>query len=62
MRNSAEQQENEIPIELLTLYQRIETNAQYFGMCASDIDQIKKECKIAFQHKKILDKVSQKKA
>ena len=60
MRKPVEQPENNIPIELRSLYQRIDCNAQIFGMSSTEVDQIKRECKIAFQHKLVLEKVKRK--
>jgi len=60
MRKPAKQTENNIPIELRSLYQRIDCNAQIFGMSPIEVDHIKKECKIAFQHKLVLEKVKRK--
>ena len=60
MREPSTPPENDIPIELLSLYQRIDCNARDFGMTPSEVALIKKECKIAFQHKAVLDKVAEK--
>lgn len=60
MREPSEQQGNNIPFELRSLYQRIDCNAKTFGMSPAEVAAIKKECKIAFQHKKVLDKLEQK--
>jgi hypothetical protein len=61
MRKPVEQPENNIPAELLSLYKRIDCNAINFGMSPSEVAYIKKECKIAFQHKTVLDRIAQKK-
>jgi len=61
MRKPVRSQEDQLPVELLSLYQRIDCNAKLFGMSPSEVVTIKKECKIAYQHKLVLEKVKQKK-
>ncbi|MFT7605995.1 MAG: hypothetical protein ACI8VT_003593 [Saprospiraceae bacterium] len=61
MRKPVEQPGADIPTELLSLYKRIDCNASSFGMSPSEVAFIKKECKIAFQHKTVLDKIAKKK-
>lgn len=61
MREHIKQTGTNIPSELLALYKRIEHNAGCFGMSPTEVAMIKRECKIAFQHKIVLDKIAKKK-
>lgn len=60
MRKPTEQSQESIPVELHYLYKRIECNARIFGMSPAEVRLIKKECKIAFQHKQVLERVERK--
>ncbi len=60
MRESATPEGNSIPFELQSIYQRIDANAFFFGMSAREVEKIKLECKIAYQHKLFLEKVQAK--
>ncbi len=62
MRESSTPSDSNIPEELLCLYQRIESNAKTFGMPPAEVAIIKKECKLAYQHKLILAKIALKKS
>lgn len=60
MRPARETNGSDTAAELALLYKQLETNAAAFGMSEAELEMIKKECKIAFQHKKLLDKIAQR--
>ncbi len=60
MRETAKNKAQDLPVELLSLYQRIECNARTFGMSPEEVEDIKKACKIAYQHKLLLEKAKRK--
>ncbi len=54
--------EEQIQRELLNLFQRIDTNADNFGMSPEEVALIKQKCALAYRHKIILDKISMPKS
>lgn len=60
MRKPVNPQEDQIPVALRSLYKRIDCNAKLFGMSPHEVASIKKECKIAYQHKLVLEKVERR--